>query len=120
MGKGGDEIFIRPESSIRLAKVAYVRYYYTLVQGLSRTFRYYPAVNPKSSVHSILLSIRLCTIHRVRCTICQRMSGGPPAYVCQKVVYVRSRSLISQNAFLIDHNDPKSKLTLLTKLLMPS
>jgi hypothetical protein len=74
MGEG--VIFIGPESSRRPAKVAYVRYYYTVVQRLFRTSRYYLEGIPKSSVRPVLLGVRLCTIHRVRRTICQRMLGG--------------------------------------------
>jgi hypothetical protein len=66
----GEGVFIGPESSERSAKVAYVRYYYTAVQKLSRTSRSYPEGIPKSSVRPVLLGVRLCTIHRVRRTIC--------------------------------------------------
>jgi hypothetical protein len=59
MGEGGKRVFIRPESSGRPAKVAYVRYYYTMVQRLSRTFRYYPRGIPKSSRCSVLLGVCL-------------------------------------------------------------
>jgi hypothetical protein len=62
----GEGVFIGLESnSGHSAKGAYVRYYYTTVQGLSHTYRYYPAVNPKSSIRLVLLSVHLCTIHRV-------------------------------------------------------
>jgi hypothetical protein len=64
--------------------LAYVRYHYTTIQRVSRTFRYYLAINPKSSIRSILLRVHLHTIHKVRRTICQRMSGGPPTYVHTK------------------------------------
>jgi hypothetical protein len=40
--------------------------------------RSYIAVNPKSSVHLVLWSVCLCTIHRVERTICQCTSSGPP------------------------------------------
>jgi hypothetical protein len=53
-------------------------HYSLAVQRLFRTSKYYIAVNPKRSVHSVLLSIRSYTIHRVQCTIYQRMSSGPP------------------------------------------
>jgi hypothetical protein len=77
----GEGVFIGPENSGRPAKVAYVRYYYTAVQRLFRTSRYYPDDILKSSVHLVLLGVRPCTILIVRYTICQRMSSGPPAYV---------------------------------------
>jgi hypothetical protein len=63
-------VFIRPENSGRPTKVAYVWYYYTAVQRLSRMSRYYSEGIPKSSVRLVLLSVRPCTIHKVRCTIC--------------------------------------------------
>jgi hypothetical protein len=66
----GEGVFIGPESSGRPAKVAYVWYYSTVVQRLFCMSRYYPKGIPKSSIRSILLDIRLCTIHRVRRTIC--------------------------------------------------
>jgi hypothetical protein len=84
-------VFIGPKSNGRPAKVAYVWYYYTVVQKLFRTSRYYMEGIPKSSIHPVLLSICSCIIHRVRRTICQRMLGGPPSYVRQKVAYIRTK-----------------------------
>jgi hypothetical protein len=81
----GKRVFIGPESSEHPAKEAYIQYYYIAVQRLSRTSRYYLEGIPKSSIRPILLSVHLCTINRVQHTICQRMSGGPLAYVRQKV-----------------------------------
>jgi hypothetical protein len=51
-------VFIGPESSECSFLRVYVLYYYIVVQRLSHMSRYYPAVNPKSSVHSVLLGIR--------------------------------------------------------------
>ena len=56
-------------------------YYSLAVQRLFHTSRYYLAVNSKSSVCPVLLSVCLCTIHRVRRIVCKCMSGGPPPYV---------------------------------------
>jgi hypothetical protein len=74
---------------VHLVLRAYIRYFYTKVKRLSRTFRYYPAVNPKNSVRPVLLSICSCTIHRVQRTICQRTSSGSLLSVLQTVVYIR-------------------------------
>jgi hypothetical protein len=80
----GERVFIWPESSRRLVLRAYVRHYFIAVQRLSCTSRYYLEDIPKSSVRPILLGVRPCTIHKVRRTIFQRMSSGPPVYVCEK------------------------------------
>jgi hypothetical protein len=97
-GRGDEGVFIGPKSNRRLAKGEYIRYYYIAVQRLSRTSRYYPEGILKSSicpvllsVCPILLSVRPCTIYRVRRTIYQLMSSGPPAYISQKVAYVRTK-----------------------------
>jgi hypothetical protein len=87
----GEGVFIGPESSGHPAKVAYVQYLSTVVQRLSHMSRYYPEGILNSSVRPILLGVRPYTIHRVWRTICQRISGGPPAYVHQKVAYVRGK-----------------------------
>jgi hypothetical protein len=87
----GEEVFIGPESSERPAKVAYVRYYCIAVQRMFRKSKYCPEGIPKSSIRLVLLSVRLCTIHRVRRTICLRMSSGPLVYIHQKVAYVRNK-----------------------------
>jgi hypothetical protein len=62
----GEGVFIGPESNGRLVLRVYVQYYYTAVQRLSRTSRYYPEGIPKSSVRPVLLGVLSCTIHRVR------------------------------------------------------
>jgi hypothetical protein len=72
----GEGVFKGTESSGHPAKGAYVQYYYTAVQRLS------------CSIRLVLLTVCLCTIHRVQCTIYQRMLGGPLAYGYQKVAYV--------------------------------
>jgi hypothetical protein len=36
-----------------------VRSFYTAVQRLSRTSKYYPTINPKNSIRPVLLSVRL-------------------------------------------------------------
>jgi hypothetical protein len=46
----GEGVFIGPGSNGCLAKGANVQYYYPAIQGLSHTSRYYPTVNPKSSL----------------------------------------------------------------------
>ena len=85
-----------------------------------------------------------CTIYRVQLYyLSKRTFGGGPPYVHTTdngvrlafyrtsalkdksvrpptLAYVQSKSPIPQNALLADPSDPKSKLTLLTKLLMPS
>jgi hypothetical protein len=65
MGRGGEGVFIGPESSGRPAKVAYVRYLSIAVQRLFRTSRYYSEGIPKSSVRprKIYLSISFNTYH---------------------------------------------------------
>jgi hypothetical protein len=116
--------------------MAYVRYLFIAVQRLSRTSRYYPEGILKSSVHSVLFGVRL--LYYSQSMVVLSVSGRPvedhcmfalqtTAYVrCFSVhpvlkdrgvhpstlVYVRSRSLISQNALLADPSDSKSKLTL--------
>jgi hypothetical protein len=62
----GEGVFIGPESNGRLVLRVYVQYYYTAVQKLSRTSRYYLEDIPKSSVHPVLLGVLSCTIHIVR------------------------------------------------------
>jgi hypothetical protein len=63
----GEEVMgiYRAKSNGRLVLGAYVRYFYLAVQRLSCMSRYYPAVNPKSSVCLVLLSVYPCTINRV-------------------------------------------------------
>jgi hypothetical protein len=120
-GRGGEGVFIGPESSGRPAKVAYVWYLSTVVQRLSRTSRYYPAGIPKSSVRPVLFGIR--PLYYSQSTVVLSVSGRPVGdhrtsalkdrgVHLPTLAYVRSRSPISQNALLADPSDPKSKLTL--------
>jgi hypothetical protein len=109
----GEGVFIGPESSRRLAKVAYVQYLSTVVQRLSRTSRYYSEGIPKSSGRPVLMAyvryysiavqrlfrmIRYYTVdsvnsatyvyytfHRVRLYyLSDRTSGGGPLYIHTK------------------------------------
>ena len=57
MGERGEGIFIGPKSDIQ-SKGVYVWCYYTMVQRLSRTSRYYLTVNLKSSRRLVLLRVR--------------------------------------------------------------
>jgi hypothetical protein len=97
--------------------------------------RYYPRGIPKSNERPILLGVRL--LYYSQSTVCylsmdvqwgttirlhyrQERTSSVSAYVRTKrqelcpltLAYVWSRSLIPQNAFLVDPSDPKSKLTL--------
>jgi hypothetical protein len=101
--------------------VAYVLYLSTAVQRLSRTSRYYPEGIPKSSIRLVLFGVRL--LYYSQSTVVLSVSGRPVGdhhtsalkdrgVHPPTLAYVRSRSLISQNALLVDPSDPKSKLTL--------
>jgi hypothetical protein len=119
MGKGGEGVFIGPESSGRPAKVAYVQYLSIAVQRLFRMSRYYSKGIPKSSVRPILfdffyyspstivLSVSGRPVGDHRTSILKDKGVRPPT-----LAYIWSRSPISQNALLVDPSDPKSKLTL--------
>ena len=131
----GEGVFIGQKSSGRSVLRAYVRCYCTAVQRISRTSRYYPEGIPKNSVCPILLAYIHCT-HRVQSYyLSECTSDGGPPYICTtdngvrltfqctfalkdrsvrspNLVYIRSRSPISQNALLANSSDPNSKLTL--------
>jgi hypothetical protein len=62
----GEGVFIGLESNERPVLRAYVQYYCTSVQRLSRISRYCPEGIPKSSICPVLLAYIYCTIHRVR------------------------------------------------------
>jgi hypothetical protein len=92
-----------------------------MVQRLSHTSRYYLEGIPKSSVRPILFGIS--PLYYSQSTVVLSVSGHPVGdhrtsalkdrgVRLSILAYVRSRSLISQNAFLVDLSDPKSKLTL--------
>jgi hypothetical protein len=116
----GEGVFIGPKSSGRLAKVAYVWYFSTTVQRLSRTSWYYPKGISKSNVRPVLFDI--CLLYYLQSTVVLSVSGrlvGDHRTSALKdrgvrlptLVYVRSKSPISQNALLSYPSDPKSKLT---------
>ena len=135
---GGEGVFIGPKSRGRPVLRAYVWCYCITVQTVFRMTRYYPvdSVNSATYVHY--------TVHRVRLYYqSKHTSGGGLLYVRTTdngihpvfqhtstlkdksvrpptLAYVRSRRPISQNALLTDPSDPKFKLILVTKLLMPS
>jgi hypothetical protein len=81
--RGGEWVFIGLEGNIRLVLGSMFVCYSPVVQRLLRTSRYYLALNPKSSVRPVILSVCLCTIHKVQRTICQLRSSGTPVYVHQ-------------------------------------
>jgi hypothetical protein len=108
----GEGVFIGPESSERLAKVAYVRYLSTAVQRLSRTSRYYPEGIPKSSVRPVLFGVHL--LYYSQSTIVLSVSGRPMGDHCTST-NPSVRPVQKSNfpkCLLVDPSDPKSKLTL--------